>query len=86
MNSDDTITATLVKCFSLQTNSGPQSRSRTHCRQEGLHVLIGICYCGQVNKVSVQDLLIPEKTKQKDTKKVAQHKSVSSGLDPVRHL
>lgn len=59
MNSNDTNYSNFGKMFLVANRLG----SRTHCRQEGLHVLIGICYCGQVNKVSVQDLLIPEKNK-----------------------
>lgn len=30
----------------------------TYSRKQGLHILVRICYCCQVNEVSVQDLLV----------------------------
>lgn len=40
-----------------KTHHNPVSEN-THSREEGLHVLIGVCYRRQVHQISVQHLLI----------------------------
>lgn len=37
-----------------------ETSGQTNSREEGLHALIRISYCGQVDQIPVQDLLIPE--------------------------
>lgn len=37
----------------------PSPWTHTHSREQRLHVLIGVCYRGQVNQISVEHLLVP---------------------------
>lgn len=49
---------TLTIFFLNHRKTHQAASDNTHSREEGLHVLIGVCYRRQVHKVSVQHLLI----------------------------
>lgn len=37
----------------------PETGRSTYRRKQRLHILVGVCYRGQVDQVPVQDLLVP---------------------------
>lgn len=45
-----------VSSIVLRTRTASSS---THSREEGLHVLVGVCYRRQIHQISVQHLLVP---------------------------
>lgn len=47
-----------VSSIVLHTRTRTASSS-THSREEGLHVLVGVCYRRQIHQISVQHLLVP---------------------------
>lgn len=49
------IITVLHTCTATCTHS---AINNTHSREEGLHVLVGVCYRRQIHQISVQHLLI----------------------------
>lgn len=51
-----------VSSVVLYTHTHTHARTAsntTHRREEGLHVLVGVCYRRQIHQISVQHLLVP---------------------------
>lgn len=51
----------LTQKHNTLNKSKQRAITNTYSREEGLHVLIGVCYRRQIHQISVQHLLIPVK-------------------------